>query len=256
MAGFTGAPPIVTDGLVFAIDIANYNSYPGNGTSVYDLVGIHDSQLNNGPSYSSNNGGYLQFDGTNDYLIITGSLSNDEYAWTADNSVGSDILCLEIWFKTSDTEGRLISKAWNGDGRYNYRVEPSYFGLVVGNGGGVDDLDSYQTLSFPSVSSTRDGNWHQLVIWANDTTMGYYIDGNSASNTKVHGLTGGVSNRGNNSLHLGLMTLYFYTPEGTWTGNTGHAVEGDVAIFRKYNRVLSSQEVLQNYNALKSRFNL
>lgn len=254
MATHGGTQTIITDGLVFAIDAANYDSYSGSGTSVYDLVGIHDGQLNNGPSYSSDNGGCFQFDGLNDYLIITGSSSNDEHAWTADNSVGSDILCLEIWFRTSDTEGRLISKAWNGNGRYNYRVEPSHFYLLVGNGGGVDDFDSYQTLSFPSVSSTRDGNWHQLVIWANDTTMGYYIDGNSASNTKAHGLTGGASNKGNNSLHLGLMTLYFYSPTGTWVGNTGFSVEGDVAIFRKYNRVLTSDEVLHNYNSLKNRF--
>ena len=50
------------------------------------------------------------------------------------------------------------------------------------------------------------------------------------------------------------MTLYPYGT-GSW-GYSSHAIDGDVAIVKRYNRVLTAAEALQNYNAHKSRFGL
>ena len=63
---FTG-PDIVTDGLVLALDAANVKSYPGSGTTWYDLSGngAHAEAVNM-PTWNSN--GYFTFDGTNDEL--------------------------------------------------------------------------------------------------------------------------------------------------------------------------------------------
>ena len=47
---------IVTDGLVFYVDAANSNSYPGSGTTWTDLIGSNNATLDNGPTYSSSNG--------------------------------------------------------------------------------------------------------------------------------------------------------------------------------------------------------
>ena len=47
------------------------------------------------------------------------------------------------------------------------------------------------------------------------------------------------------------MTLY---PYGGNFNQPGFSIEGEVAIFKKYSKVLSATEVLQNYNALKGRF--
>jgi len=68
MGTFGGAQPIVTDGLVFAVDAANYESYPGSGTTWSDLVGSNNGTLINGPTFDSGNGGSIVFDGTNDYI--------------------------------------------------------------------------------------------------------------------------------------------------------------------------------------------
>ena len=65
-------PSIVTDGLVFYVDAANENSYPGSGTDWADLSGDATATLTNGPTYSSNNGGYIDFDGSNDHVEVTG----------------------------------------------------------------------------------------------------------------------------------------------------------------------------------------
>ena len=241
------SPDIVTDGLVLCFDAADKKSYAGSGTTWTDRAGNKNGTLINGPTHSTDNGGLLSFDGVNDYVTIGGD--NDDNAWTADNSVGSDILCLEIWFKGSDSGGgRVISKAWNGNGRYNISVYPDWFILLVGTG--VENAsDESSGISLPDIN---DGEWHQLVVWANSTNMGYYFDGGSSSDSQAHGLTGGISNKGNTDKPLGLMTTYFYG-EG-WAGNTGHAFEGEVGAFRKYNKVLTAEEVLQNFNAMRGRF--
>ena len=249
---FTG-PNINRKGLVIALDAANTKSYPGSGTIWTDVTGNgYNGTLTFGPTFDNEDNGNLDFDGLNDYVTVAGNSSNNNHAWTADGSVGSDLLCYEIWIKTSDSTGRILSKPWNGSGRYNLSVEPNRFILTVGNGGSTEDSDSSSTLNYSS--AINDNKWHQLVIWANNTQQGFYIDGGTDSDSKNHGLTGGVSNRGNNTLPLIIMTLYAYG--GTWAGETSHAIEGKVAMFRKYNRVLSAKEVLQNYNSVKSRFGL
>ena len=65
---FNYSPKIVTDGLVFAVDASNKKSYPGSGTTWSDLVGSNNATLDNGPTYSSSNGGGIVFDGSDDHV--------------------------------------------------------------------------------------------------------------------------------------------------------------------------------------------
>jgi len=86
MGTFGGAQPIVTDGLVFAVDAANKDSYSGSGTTWKDMVGENDGTLTNSPTFDSGNGGSIVFDGANDYVdfgynsIIR---SSNEFTWIA-----------------------------------------------------------------------------------------------------------------------------------------------------------------------------
>ena len=65
-------PTIVTDGLKVCFDAANPKSYPGSGTTWYDLSGNdnHGTLLNE-PSFSSDKGGCFTLDGTNDRISFT-----------------------------------------------------------------------------------------------------------------------------------------------------------------------------------------
>jgi restriction endonuclease S subunit len=100
MAGFTGASPIVTDGLVFAVDAANYESYPGSGTTWTDLAGTSNGTLTNGPTFNSENGGNIDFDGTDDYTDFGNSLPID----------GTSAGTISIWAKTSASTSLLFTK--------------------------------------------------------------------------------------------------------------------------------------------------
>jgi len=65
-------PKIVTDQLILYLDAANPKSYPGSGTTWYDLSGNgNDVTLYNSPTYSTDNYGHFSFDGTNQYARTT-----------------------------------------------------------------------------------------------------------------------------------------------------------------------------------------
>jgi hypothetical protein len=112
-------PKIVTDGLVLCLDAANRKSYPGSGTTWIDLSGRNNNgTLTNGPTYSSNNGGGIVLDGTNDYVnlsianpyaetIMVIAKSNttnwDEYGWiSSTRGVNGHIIHPNIGSKSID----------------------------------------------------------------------------------------------------------------------------------------------------------
>ena len=69
MSGVTG-PNMVTDGLTFALDAGNVQSYPGSGTTWYDIVGSINGTSAGSPVYSSADGGHFVMDGTDDYFYF------------------------------------------------------------------------------------------------------------------------------------------------------------------------------------------
>lgn len=245
--GIAGGPDIIQDGLVASLDASDRNSYPGSGTVWNNVAGSgYAGGFVNGTSYTSSiNQGVISTNNTSSYITIAGNSSNNDNAWTSDGSVGSSTACYEIWVNTTDTAGRIMSKPWNGGGQYNLALDAGNWTLMVG-------ANLTNTISF--TNNLNNGIWRQIVVWATATQIGYYIDGGTYSGSQNHGLVGGVGSSGNATLTLMLMSLYPYG-EG-WTGNSGFTVIGNVAIFRKYSRVLSTSEVLQNYNATKTRFGL
>lgn len=73
---YRNGPKIITDGLVLCLDAAGTKSYPGNGTTWTDLSGNgNNGTLINGPTFSSDNGGSLVFDGSNEWVACSASLS-------------------------------------------------------------------------------------------------------------------------------------------------------------------------------------
>ena len=61
--GSAAGPNIVTDNLKLFFDAANPKSYPGSGTTLYDLSGNDNhGTLINDPSFSSDQGGCFTFE--------------------------------------------------------------------------------------------------------------------------------------------------------------------------------------------------
>lgn len=207
-------PSIVTDGLVFYVDAANSNSYPGTGTTWSDLVGGNDGTLTNGPTFDSGNGGSLVFDGGDDYVEVTGSITNlvNDYS-------------IDIWWDCNDGEPRL------------YYSRSSGGGITISSRGTTGfKLTKFGVVDIYIGSCPTDTNIHNVVVTYSSTGgVKVYLDGSlngSSSNT--------ADQNSYSSIKIG-------------TGQDG-AHDGNIYATKIYDRVLSASEITQNYNALKNRF--
>jgi hypothetical protein len=228
----------VTDALILHLDAANKRSYSGAGTTWNDLTtNVNNCSLFNGTTYSSTNNGYFSFDGTNDMGVLPNTLK-----WSANGSIGFQTMTIDMWVNSSDTAGKLISKPWNGSGEYNYWIDPSHFRLVATSGA--------NQINF--ARNVCNGTWTNIVCWMNSTNFGYYINGNEFSGSNTHGLTGAAASVGDANISCALMTLYPYGD--AWAGNANFSTLGNLATCKIYSRVLSSNEVLKNFNALRGRY--
>jgi hypothetical protein len=220
--GAYGGPDIITDGLVFAVDAGSERSYSGSGTTADSIVGTNTATLYNGVAYSSNNGGFWDFDGSDDYILT--DFGNGLNPTTQDLSYG-------VWVKSdsSQTSMFLMQSNWGGSVRF-------YIGSIDGKlgwgiqdrGWGAGDTD----LTFVV------GEWYYINIIFSGTTAKLYANG-------VLKATDTISSYvfGNN---LGIGSGRPYSSAYYWNGG--------IAACRVYYQALTAAEVLQNYNAQKNRF--
>ena len=100
-------PKTTTNGLIFCVDAADKNSYPGTGTTWTDLSGnANNGTLTNGPTFNGSNGGVIVFDGTDDYSLTTFSNSSN---LINDPTTNGGIISFSIWINViSNTVGGYI----------------------------------------------------------------------------------------------------------------------------------------------------
>ena len=236
---------IVKRGLVLHLDAASTNSYPGTGTGWYDLTGnLNNGTLTNGPTYSSNNGGYIVFDGTNDYVT------------TADVNHGTSEFTLEVWvyFNTIGT----IDSSYTCIMKKNTDNESwPVFAMYVESNGTFRGLYSSQVFgaclesAISSVGNVSTNGWYHLCYSkgaAGYTTMKLHKNGVSQSYT--NSLYGSHINEVCNSSKPVLIGIEY--DETIFR----RPLNGRISVARIYNRQLSDAEILQNYNIQKSRFGL
>jgi hypothetical protein len=216
-------PNIVTNGLVLNLDAINPNSYPQSGTIWYDTSGNNNSgTLTNGTSWTPNGAQTsFSFDGVDDYVDcgtskITG---NNPFSWGC-------------WINPNTSPGTPLFMGLNSTGFGMV----SYWDSAVGN------------------KKVRVGTWFEDRLTAStvipDNTWAYTFwtwDG-----TTLSSYTNGIND--------GTASGFSFNIAGNKT-TIGTAVsqqyfKGSISSTQIYNRALSASEVLQNYNALKSRFGL
>jgi hypothetical protein len=218
---FSYSPKIVTDGLVFAVDAANKKSYPGSGTTWADLAGANDGTLINGPTFDSGDGGSIVFDG-----------SNDRVSTNYNEALNDFTIC--AWFK-GENQGstrRIADKSYTGGFWLGYHGGNSTTGYW---GGGIRQSGAPYGLYIGPFDSTR---WNFISMKREGTTQ--TLNGNGLTLSSSQTVSG-------NSLSTDNLLIGY---------GGGQYMNGNIAIVKIYNRALSSTEVTQNYNALKSRFGL
>ena len=225
---FIKGPNIVMNGLVLYLDAANTKSYPGSGTVWMDLSrGGNSGTLTNGPTFNSSNGGNIVFDGLNDYFI---------------NSISTGFTSA----MTVMTIAKSTNSTWNnfaglGSARYNngYIIHNNYNSTTV-NTYIIDSAGSYTQVGTLSPSNIQNYNFYVLTTNGSNSHKSY-LNGTLVSNSTT-ALT--RTNTGSSqSNYLGLDSTI--SDRFTALSIASHLI---------YNRELSGTEVLQNFNALRSRF--
>ena len=226
--GWTSSLPsitlYVTENLQFYVDAGLTESYSGTGTTWYDISGNSRNLTMDSLSYSSNNGGYIIFDGSHTADSVATYSINFSNGFTVE-SVAK--------FSGSGLEGLF---AFNGGG--------DFMNLQAQNGANVRwEIESGQ--SFTSTDTLSSNTWyHFTCVYEGDSnntsgTARIYINGVENNTASLNGNRAGQSQTSNFVL-------------GLWDGY----LTGNIALSRMYNKVLTPIEVLQNFDATKSRYGL
>ena len=220
----------ITDGgneTVLALDAGNPLSYPGTGTLWTDLSGNNNNgTLVNGPTFDSANGGSIVFDGNDDY-VNCGNASNLQI------TVGT----ISAWVKTttpgSDYRGIIVKQfSW---------------GLYVQDGV-LTTFDFGNSANRSTGINISDGTWKNITMTFTETVGTpsnnaiVYLNGNPVLTTTIKYV--------NNTINVEL-------GRGGSSGiGASQLLNGSISEAKIYNRVLSSTEILANFNATKGRYGL
>jgi hypothetical protein len=215
-------PPIVTDGLVVHLDAGNSNSYPGSGTTWYDLSGNGNDGTISGATYDSANGGSLSFDGTNDYVSFSPTSAN----------LNLFPITLSFWATPGgEVINKYIASSFNG-----YRVSFTTNGI---NGFYFISNSSYTNNYNNSYGSGTVGTFSNGVMIVDDSGVKFYLNDLLVGSNTWNGSSGATTTSTN--LRLALYTSY---------------MNGNIAQVSIYNKALTPSEVTQNFDALKGRYGL
>jgi hypothetical protein len=213
-------PSIVSDGLVFFLDPANRRSYSGSGLTANGLVGGIGGALVNGVGFTSSNNGCFFFDGSNNYIS------------EPNNSIfnfASGFLSISVWVNFSSVSGQR-SIITNYQSAIGWAVQ-LYTGVIIVTSG------DYNIITGTKIIQTN--TWYHISITGSSNSYKLYI--NSQSEGNIH--NGAVTFTSAGSLRIGQIANAFY-------------LNGNIGQVQIYNRALTQQEILQNFNATRFRYGI
>ena len=241
---FHYSPNMVTDGLVLYLDAANTRSYVSGSTTFNDLSrGGNNGILVNGPTFNSGNGGSIAFDGIDDFVefgdvLDLGTNSMTVNQWVMLNTVSTQFFLSKA---LANLQNYRFSTGVNFNSPTNRLVA-----FMQGNSGAGTDINPYG-------STILSANTWFMATFVFDRSSAIKIYYNGVLET----LTGNATISQWNGLNFQSINPFRV---GTYTAsnNTGVYIptNGKIAITQVYHRVLTPSEVLQNYNATKTRFGL
>ena len=228
--------PIVTNGLVMALDAGNLVSYESGSTTTYSLTGSISGSLVNGTGYNNGNGGSWVFDGVDDYINNIGTTSSFSFIQN------TGIFTISSWVRLTDLSVARYFLG-NNDGTtgakgfyLGHRGTPGQLWMAITYG-----IGGQTTISLIRDNFFTDNNWVFVTCVGNGTTCQFYKNGQIFGSSGTFGtLSTGDSTR---ALSVGRINDL---NSSYWKGN--------IAQTQIYNRALTATEIQQNFNAQSNRF--
>jgi hypothetical protein len=228
--------PISTDGLLCHLDAANPLSYPGSGSQWTDISGNqNNATLNGTTSWNSSNSGRFNISfGTNNYITVNNSsdfdLSQDftfEQWFFADSAMAINNTYYAI-SATDDGGTRYGTGVWRS-GLYPGRL---YNVFQDQTGFGTDGSSTYTGSAF--VVTNR---WNRIAYTKTGTSYQFWLNGSLWVTKTMNNVSSGA-----NAFLLGKYSTSTF--------------QGAFSIFSYYNRVLTSAEMMQSWDAYRGRYGI
>ena len=233
-------PAVASTSLLVHLDAANASSYPGTGTTWFDLSGQNNHfTLFNGVTWNAS--GFMRLDGVNDFIRSNANLNLAAY----------DQVLVEIWVRSS-----VLTNFMAFEHTANWNTIAGGFGLAMHSGGFGTVVNQHHTNhSMSTVVRNYDAavgtGWSQQVNTfsrvADASGRLAYVNGARVPFVAVNGWSTSTSGPASFT-----NALFFV---GSRAG-TGSFLDGDVAILRIYGVRLSDAAVSQNFGANRARFGL
>ena len=218
--------PVVLDGIVSYLDAGLQTSNYNLSNNIWtDISGYgRNGTLVNGVTFDSSNGGSVSFDGIDDYITIPTT------------GLVTDVITIDVWFKTNSSKRYQGILGSNQTEKYECLLK---FGVNLETSLSLSNYSEWVNMVTPN-------NWVNMILVATSGVQwklyknGVVLGSQGIENGRI------VNGAGITSIQLGRIR----------GDSANFSYSGLIGSSRIYNRALSAAEVLQNYNATKSRFGL
>jgi len=247
-----GSKSIITEGLHYYMDPGNSDAYPGSGTSVDAVSGpVPPGTLGASNVFSSDKGGIFNFDGSTDYLQVASNGSTTGF------NVNSYTIC--VWCKPTNTGQTFYDVFFSYD--FTSHVSPYYAIHFRGypTNSGTTALRGQLILAYNSGGVYAGGGANYLLGGNTSTFVSTSWNMYSATFTN-NGSSSTVflyKNGTQLSTKTATQSAPTYYSQEVWLGKANFSTgqyDGGYGPLMFYNKVLTQDEITQNYNALKNRF--
>ena len=204
------------------LDAGNASSYPGSGTTWTDLSGNgRNGTLTNGPTYSSADGGSIVFDGTNDFVQCTGSLT----------VTAATFVC---WIRRNGTQGQ-------------------YDGILFSRGTSITGMDFHLSnqLGYTWNNAVNTYNWQSGLIVPDLTWCMVAVSVTSTAATAYLCQSSGITSATNTVSHA---SSVLDDIKIAYDDATVRYFAGNIAIAKLYSTDLSADQISELFDADKARF--
>jgi hypothetical protein len=238
---------IVTNGLVLALDAGNLVSYGGTGTLLKDLTNTTTgATLVNGPTYTTSNGGGIVLDGADDYILVNRTASLEPTAIT--------MQCVFYMGTFTNYPGIIAKGYWDSQTTpkdiegYGMHIRPNYNLWVDFNNNGTRQILQGDGQDGQGVNAgITQNSLNFITVTIGPTGAKIYNKGINYYSDNVNYTIAYTGNNGGT------------VPADLWIGwmqYKGGTLDGKIYTASIYNRALSQSEIIQNFNAHKSRYGL
>ena len=218
----------ITDGLITYLDASNATSYPRSGNIWFNLASnsnsIGDFNLTNF-TFLPDAGGAFRFNNGS-------AISSNNYN-AGSNGITMEVVMYNTVADTRSQFGRILD--WNDSSMIHGSFANNQFRSWINAGGSRSN-----EFQINSTQANYYNRWnHAAITYNKSNVIGYWNSVDTVSSTSAK--TGDLESTA--------------SPFTVGNGDS-NAYYGLIGLVRIYNRALSGNEIIQNYNSLKTKYNL